>query len=286
MQRAGSIPPRRHHPVGPVIEIVPRRRTRILDFSELWSYRELFLVLAARDISVRYKQTVLGASWAVLQPLATMVLFSVVFGYLARLPSDGLPYPVFVYSALLPWIFFSSTVSTAAGSLVNSQQLVSKVYFPRLIIPLSALGAPLVDFLIALVLLLGLMVWYDIAWTPQLLAAPLLIVALVFVALGVGTLLSALVVRYRDFRYVVPFGLQMWLFATPVIYPASLFPESYRWVLFINPMAGLVEGFRSVFLGLPFNWSGIGISALIAVLLFTASVVYFERTERHFADII
>lgn len=269
-----------------VTVIEPRRGWRMLDLAELWAYRELVGVLAQRDIRVRYKQTVLGAAWAVLQPLATMLLFTVVFGHFARVPSDGLPYPIFVYSALLPWTFFANTVSASGLSLVNSQQLVSKVYFPRLVIPLSTLGAPLLDFAVASLILLGLMSWYGIGWTPQLLAAPVLIAALVFIALGVGTLLSALIVSYRDFRYVIPFMVQFWLFATPVIYPASLIPETYRWLLFLNPMAGVIDGFRATFLGLPFNWPGIALSLAVGMVIFVAGVAYFERTERRFADII
>lgn len=259
---------------------------RTVDFRELWAYRELLWVLVARDVRVRYKQTVLGAAWALLQPVLAMLLFTLVFGRLARIPSDGLPYPVFVYAALLPWTFFAGSITNAANSLVGQQQLISKVYFPRLVIPLASVGAGLVDFAIAALVLLGLMAWYGLGWSLQLLAVPALVLAVVFIALGVGTLLAALTVFYRDFRYVLPFLVQFWMFATPVVYPASLFPEQWRWLLYLNPMTGLIEGFRSAFLGRPFDTGGLVISGLSALLVFAVGVLVFEKMERHFADII
>jgi len=266
--------------------IEPKTGWQSLNLRELWAYRELLLVLTQRDIKVRYKQTVLGVTWAVIQPLLTMILFSVVFGKLAKMPSDGLPYPVFVYAGLLPWTFFASSLSSSGNSLVGSANLISKVYFPRLIIPLSSVGTALVDFAISSVLLLILMVYYGIGWSMNLIAVPFLIIAVIFIALGVGTLLSALTVTYRDFRYVLPFMVQFWMYATPVVYPASLFPEKWQWVLFLNPMAGLIEGFRSAFLGRPFDWTGIGISMTVAVVVFFLGLFYFEKMERRFADII
>lgn len=258
----------------------------MLDWRELWAYRELLWVLTARDVKVRYKQTVLGAAWAILRPVLSMAIFSVVFGKLAGMPSDGLPYPIFVYAGLLPWTFFAAAIGSSGQSLVGSSHLVSKVYFPRLIIPLASVGSGLLDLLIATAVLLVMMLWYGVGWGPNLLLAPVLMVAVVFAALGVGTLLSALTVAYRDFAHLTPFMVQIWMFATPVIYPASLVPEAWRWTLFLNPMAGLVEGFRSAFLGRPFDWTGIGISMFIAALLFSIGVAYFERVERRFADII
>lgn len=243
-------------------------------------------MLAQRDIKVRYKQTVLGVAWAMIQPLTTMLLFTLVFGRLAKIPSDGLPYPIFVYAALLPWTFFANAISTSSNSLVGQQHLISKVYFPRLIIPLSSVGTGLIDFAVSSVILLVLMVWYGVGWSANLLAVPFLILAVIFIALGVGTFLSALTVTYRDFRYVVPFMVQFWMFATPVVYPASLFPEQWRWVLFLNPMAGLIEGFRSAFLHRPFDWTGIGISMAVAAVVFLIGIFYFEKMERRFADII
>jgi len=266
--------------------IEPRRGWYMLDWRELWAYRELLWVLTARDVKVRYKQTVLGAAWALLRPVLTMVIFSVVFGQLARLPSDGYPYPIFVYAALLPWTFFATAVGNAGQSLVGSSQLVSKVYFPRLIIPLSSIGAGLIDLAIATMVLVAMMAWYGVGFTPNLLAAPLLLVGVVFIALGFGTLLSALTVAYRDFTHLTPFMIQIWMFVTPVIYPASLVPERWQWLLYLNPMTGLIEAYRSAFLGKAFDWAGIGLSFTVAVAIFAVGVAYFERVERRFADII
>lgn len=269
-----------------VTVIEPARGWRSLDLRELWAYRELLWVLTERDIKVRYKQTVLGAAWAVIQPLMLMVVFSLFFGRLARMPSDGIPYPIFAYCGLLPWTFFANALSSSAGSVVGSANLISKVYFPRLIVPLSSIGSWLVDFAIATLILLGLMLYYGLGWSVNLLMAPVLVLAVVFVALGIGTLLAALTVAYRDFRYVIPFMLQFWMFATPVVYPSSLVPEPWRWVLHLNPMSGLVEGFRSAFLGRPFDFGAIGLSLTVALVLFLVGVAYFERVERRFADLV
>ena len=266
--------------------IEPAKGWRMLDWRELWAYRELLWVLTARDVKVRYKQTVLGAGWAILRPFITMVIFSVVFGHLARMPSDGYPYPVFVYAALLPWTFFAAVIGTSGNSLVGSSHLVSKVYFPRLIIPLSSVGAGLVDLLISTGILLLMMLYYGVGWSWNLLAAPVLLLFVIFTALGVGTLLSALTVAYRDFTHLTPFMVQIWMYITPVIFPVSLVPERWQWLLYLNPMTGLVEGFRSAFLGKPFDMTGLGISFAIAVAIFLAGVAYFEKVERRFADII
>jgi lipopolysaccharide transport system permease protein len=266
--------------------IEPIKGWRMLDWRELWAYRELLWVLTARDIKVRYKQTVLGAGWAILRPFITMVIFSVVFGQLAKMPSDGYPYPVFVYAALLPWTFFAAAIGTSGNSLVGSSHLVSKVYFPRLIIPLSSVGAGLVDLLISTGILLLMMLYYGVGWSWNLLAAPVLLLFVIFTALGVGTLLSALTVAYRDFTHLTPFMVQIWMYITPVIFPVSLVPERWQWLLYLNPMTGLVEGFRSAFLGKPFDWDGLGISFAIAIAIFLIGVAYFEKVERRFADII
>jgi lipopolysaccharide transport system permease protein len=202
------------------------------------------------------------------------------------MPSDGYPYPVFVYAALLPWTFFAAAIGTSGGSLVGSSHLVSKVYFPRLIIPLSSVGAGLVDLLISTAILLLMMLWYGVGWSWNLLAAPLLLLAVIFAALGVGTLLSALTVAYRDFTHLTPFMVQIWMYITPVIFPVSLVPERWQWLLYLNPMTGLVEGFRSAFLGRPFDLAGVGISFAIAIAVFLVGVAYFEKVERRFADII
>lgn len=270
---------------APLTLIRPRAGWRSLDLKELWAYRELLWVLTLRDIKVRYKQTVLGVAWAVIQPVVTMVVFSIFFGRLAKLPSDGIPYPIFVYAALLPWTFFANALSNSANSLLGSANLVSKVYFPRLIIPLSSVGAGLIDFAVSAVILLILMLYYGVGWSPNLLLMPVLAAAVIFAALGVGTLLSALNVAYRDFRYVIPFLIQLWMFATPVVYPASLVPDRWRWLFYLNPMAGLIEGFRSTFLGRPFDLSALALSFIVAGLFFLGGVLYFKKVERRFADI-
>ena len=272
------------HQHSTVIE--PPKGWHMLNWRELWAYRELLWVLTARDVKVRYKQTVLGAAWAVLRPFLTMLIFSVVFGRLAKMPSDGFPYPIFVYAALLPWTFFAAALSSSSQSLVGSAPLVSKVYFPRLIIPLSSVGSGLVDLLISTAILLLMMLWYGVGWSLNLLAAPLLLMAVVFIALGVGTLLSALTVAYRDFTHITPFLVQIWMYVTPVIFPVSVVPARWQWVLYLNPMTGLVEGFRSAFLGKPFDLPGLGLSFAMAVIIFAVGVAYFEKVERRFADII
>lgn len=266
--------------------IEPTQGWRMLDWRELWAYRELLWVLAMRDVKVRYKQAVLGAAWAVIRPFTTMVIFSVVFGALAKIPSDGYPYPVFVFAGLLPWTFFSSAISASGQSLVGSSHLVSKVYFPRLIIPLASVGGGLVDLLISTGILLLMMLWYGVAWSWGLLAAPLLLLAVVFTALGVGTLLSALTVAYRDFTHLTPFLVQVWMYVTPVIFPVSIVPRQWQWLLYLNPMTGLVEGFRAAFLGKRFDMLGLFISFAIALAVFAWGVAYFEKVERRFADII
>src|SRR5262245_201908 len=269
-----------------VTVIEPSRGWRWLDLRELWAYRELLVVLTMRDIKVRYKQTVLGAAWAILQPFMTMVVFTIFFGHLANMPSDGYPYAIFVYSALVPWTFFVNVITSSGNSVVGSAHLVSKVYFPRLIIPLSAVGVGIVDFGIAASILLAMMLFYGVGWSFNLLMAPVLLLAIMFTALGVGTCLSALTVSYRDFRYVVSFMVQFWMFVTPVVYPASLVPTQWRWLLYLNPMSGLIEGFRAAFLGNAFDFFGLAVSAGVAIILFFIGVVYFERVEDRFADII
>lgn len=269
-----------------VTVIEPARGWRMLDWRELWAYRELLWVLAARDVQVRYKQAVLGGAWAILRPFTTMVIFSVVFGHLARMPSDGYPYPVFVFAGLLPWSFFATAIATAAHSLVGSSHLVSKVYFPRLILPLASTGAAFVDLLISTVILLGMLAWYGLGWSLSLLVTPLLLAAVLFAALGTGTLLSALTVRYRDFTHITPFLVQVWMYLTPVVFPVTLVPERWRWLLYLNPMTGLVEGFRSAFLGKPIDGAGLALSLVVSAAVFIAGVAYFEKAERRFADVI
>ncbi|HET8774808.1 MAG TPA: ABC transporter permease [Thermoanaerobaculia bacterium] len=274
--------PSREH----VTVIEPPAGWRALDWSELWAYRELLWIMTTRDVKVRYKQTVLGAGWAIIRPLLTMLLFAVIFGKFAKMPSDGFPYPIFVYSALLPWTLFSTAVSTGAQSLVGAAPLLSKVFFPRLIIPLSSIGGALIDFLVSAGLLLLMMLWYGVGWTPRLALVLPVLVLLVVVAVGIGTLLSAVTVTYRDFTHITPFLVQIWMYVTPVVFPLSVVPERWRWLLYLNPMTGIVEGFRSALLGKPFDLVALGSSFAWAVVLLAAAVAYFERVERRFADII
>lgn len=265
--------------------IRPGRGWVAVHLRDLWDYRELALFLTWRDISVRYKQTVLGALWAIIQPFMTMLVFSVFFGRLGKIPSDGVPYPIFAFCALLPWQLFANSITEAGNSLVSNHALVTKVYFPRLVIPISATLAGMVDFAIAFVLLLGMMVFYGITPTAAVWTLPLFLLLALVTALGVGLWLSALNVQYRDVRYTIPFLTQFWLFATPIAYPSSMIPERWRALYGLNPMAGVVEGFRWALLGTG-RAPGplLVISSLTAAALFVAGLFYFRRMERTFAD--
>ena len=269
-----------------VTVIEPPAGWRSVNWTELWEYRELLWSMATRDIKVRYKQTVLGGAWAILRPLLTMILFTVIFGRFARMPSDGYPYPIFVYAALLPWTFFASAVSAGAHSLIGAAAMLSKVYFPRLIIPLASVGGALVDLLVSSSLLLLMMIWYGVGWTPRLVMVGPLLILLVAIGFGVGTILAAITVTYRDFTHITPFMVQLWMYATPVVFPLSVVPERWRQVLYLNPMTGVVEGFRSALLGKPFELVALASSLVWAVVLLIAALAYFERVERRFADII
>ncbi|MGB3400303.1 MAG: ABC transporter permease [Candidatus Deferrimicrobiaceae bacterium] len=266
--------------------ITPPAGWRMVDVRRLWACRELIGVLAARDIKVRYRQTVLGSAWVILQALATTGIFTAIFGYLVKIPSEGYPYAVFVYAALLPWTFFVSAVNASANSLVGSAALIGKVYFPRLVIPLASIGSGLVDLAVSTAFLLILLPLFGVGWTAGLLAVPFLAAAVAATALGIGILFSALIVAYRDFRNVVSFLMQLWLFATPVVYPVGLIPAKWRWVLHLNPMTGLVEGFRAAFLGKPFDIPSLCISIAMGTVLLAVGVGYFEKVEARFADII
>ncbi|OGW40599.1 MAG: phosphate ABC transporter permease [Nitrospirae bacterium RBG_13_39_12] len=270
------------------IVIKPRKGWVPVNFRELWAFRELLYFLAWRDIKVKYKQTVLGAAWAILQPFTTMIVFSILFGKLAKVPSDGIPYPIFVYAGLLPWNYFSSALSNSGNSLVASSNLITKVYFPRLIIPASASLSGLVDFIIASAILIGMMFFYH--FTPNILGVvmiPVLIFLIFIVAVSCGLLLSALNVEYRDFQHVIPFIVQIWMFVTPVIYPVTLFPEKYRWLLSLNPMSGFIEAFRAATLGhQPINWNLLTVSLVVTFVMFIAGIFYFKKVERSFADVI
>jgi lipopolysaccharide transport system permease protein len=267
--------------------IRPSKGWVALDLKSLWDYRELLYFLTWRDIKVRYKQTLLGASWAIIQPLFTMLLFTLFFGKLAHIPSDGVPYPIFAYAGLLPWTFFSNAVTNSGNSLVGSSNLITKVYFPRMIIPGAAVGSGLVDFAIAFIILIVLMIYYGVAVTWNILMLPVLIILMTLLAIGVGMWTSALNVKYRDIRYALPFLIQLWLFASPVIYPASLMPSKWRWVLWLNPLTGIIEGFRSSLFGTnKFDWTALGLSTVITLGVLVYSTYTFRRMEKVFADIV
>jgi lipopolysaccharide transport system permease protein len=269
--------------------IEPSRGWQLVDVSELWRYRGLLGILVWRDVKVRYKQTVLGAAWAILQPVMMMVVFTVFFARLANVPAGGLPYPLFVFAGLLPWTFFSTAILSGANSVVGAERLITKIYFPRLAIPLSALGAALVDFAIALLMLFALMAWYRQPPSMNLWLAPVLIGCFMAAAAGVGTMLAALNVAYRDFRYVVPFMVQLWMFATPSIYmdPAAAAPSTTgRWLMIVNPLTPLVAGFRTSIFGGAFDWPALATAAVVSLGLFCAGCLYFRRVEDSFSDII
>lgn len=271
----------------PLQRIAPSRSWAPLAWRELWAYRELVQFLVWREIKVRYKQTALGAAWAILQPVTTMVVFSIFFGRLARIPSEGVPYPVFAFCALLPWQLFAFALTESSNSVVANQRLITKVYFPRLIIPMAAVAVGLVDFAVALVVLLAMLVYFGIHPGVAALSLPIWIVLAVATALGVGLWLAALNVRYRDVRYTLPFVAQLWLFVTPVAYPASLVPDGWRAIYALNPMVGVVEGFRWALLGSTRSPGlTVLVSAAVVAVVLVSGLFYFRRVERTFADVI
>jgi len=270
-----------------VLRIEPSLGWVSLRLHELWEYRELLYFLTWRDIKVRYKQTVLGAAWAIIQPFFTMVIFSIFFGRLAQIPSDGIPYPIFAFAALVPWTFFSNGLTQSSNSLVNSANLLKKVYFPRLVIPLSSVLSGVVDFVLAFVVLLGMMLFYGIVPTVNVLWLPFLLLLAFVTALGVGLWFSAMNVQFRDVRYTIPFFTQFWLFATPIAYPSSLLSESWRILYGLNPMVGVVEGFRWALLGTETAPGPmILVSSCAAVMILVCGAFYFRRMERTFADVV
>ncbi len=273
-------------PEEPLVIIKPSASWAALRLGDLWLYRELLYFLTWRDVKVRYKQTVLGASWAILQPLMTMLIFTFLFGGLAGIKSDGIPYPIFAYAGLLIWTFFANAVTNSANSIVGNATLITKIYFPRMIIPGAAVGAGLVDMAVAFLLLIALMVYYRVP--PSLTSLMILpLVALSsLLALGVGMWLSALNVKYRDVRYAVPFLIQLWMFASPVIYPASWLPAKWRWVLVLNPLTGILENFRVAVFGGSFSWRALAVSTTITLLVLVGSAYSFRRMEKTFADIV
>jgi lipopolysaccharide transport system permease protein len=267
----------------PLVVVDADRLSVGLSPKDLWAHRELLYFLIWRDIKVRYKQTLLGAAWALLQPLLLMLIFTFVFGRLVGVKPDGAPYPLFAYAGLLPWMFFANALTNSGNSLIGNTNLIKKVYFPRIIIPTAAVAAGLVELGIGFLLLLVLMVYYGVGPHFSLLLLPLLILLVTLLALGVGMWMSALNVKYRDVRYALPFLVQVWLFASPVIYPV---PERWRWVMSLNPMSGIIQGFRSAFFGRPFDWSMIGLSTIITLLILAYATFAFSRMERSFADVI
>jgi len=284
---AASTDPHVHHAGLPTLRISPPSRWTSLEFRELWEYRELLYFLIWRDVKVRYKQTALGAAWAVIQPFFMMVVFSLFFGRLAKVSSDGIPYPVFTFCALLPWQLFANALTESSNSLVGNQNLITKVYFPRLVVPISAVLGGLVDFVIAFVILLGMMLYYGIVPGWAIVTLPGFILLAVMTALGVGLWLSALNVQYRDVRYTIGFLVQLWLFLTPVAYPSSIVPEKWRPLYGLNPMAGVVEGFRWALLGKSQPPGAmLWVSVAVVILILFGGLYYFRRMEQQFADIV
>ena len=269
------------------MRIAPSKRWVSLKLRELWEYRELLYFLIWRDIKVRYKQTALGATWAIIQPVFTMLVFSLFFGHLGKIPSDGIPYPIFSFAALVPWTFFANGLGQSSNSLVGNANLITKIYFPRLIVPLASVFSGIVDFLLAFIVLLGMMLYYGLVPTLHVFWLPLFVVLALVTSLGVGLWLSALNVEYRDVRYLVPFITQFWLFATPIAYPSSLLSEPWRTIYGLNPMVGVVEGFRWALLGT--NTAPgpiIAMSSAVAIVVLVTGAFYFRRMEKTFADIV
>lgn len=267
--------------------IEPRPGWRLVDLNELWQFRELLGFLIWRDVKVRYKQTVLGAAWAILQPLAQMAVLSVFFGRMVEMPTQGVPYPLFAFAGLLAWNFFGNSIASAGNSMVSNQSLITKVYFPRIFLPASAIGVGLVDFSVAFVMLLVLMLYYGIGLSLSMLLAPLMILGLAAASLGVGSLLAALTVAYRDFRHIVPFTVQLWMFATPSIYmSADVVGPRWQWLLPLNPAYGLILNFRRAVLSQPLDWYSLILSVAVTLILLVVGSLYFRKVERTLADVI
>lgn len=272
---------------GDTLIIQPSRGWRHINLGEIWRYRELLYFFAWRDVKVRYKQTIVGILWAVIQPLLTMIVFSVFFGRLAKIPSEGIPYPIFVYVGLLPWSYFSQSLTHSVESIVTNANLIRKVYFPRLITPLSASMSATVDFFIAFVILLFLMVYYQFIPTKEAIFFPFLVLLTFLCSAGIGFWLSALNVMYRDIRYIIPFAIRLGMFVTPVIYPVSFLPERYSWILYLNPMAGIIESYRASILGYKsIPVFGLFLSIVITLLFFVSGVFFFRKIEKNFADVV
>ena len=273
--------------INPTLIIETKKGLRWINFRELWHYRELLFFLVWRSVGVRYRQSVIGAGWAIIQPLMTMAVFTVIFGRFAKIPSDGIPYPIFSYCALLPWTYFSRSLSGSSDSLVGSQNLITKVYFPRLILPLSDVLSGLVDFVIAFFILILMMFWYGIAPNWGVLLLPLFILMSMVTALGTGLWLTALNVKYRDIKFVVPFFVQVWMYGSPVIYSSTMIPEQFRSLYALNPMVGVIEGFRWALVGKAApDWTMIAVSSTVVGIMLSSGLLYFRKMEKTFADII
>lgn len=273
-------------PDNPLVVIKPSGSWVNLGLRDLWAYRELLYFLIWRDVKVRYKQAALGILWVVLQPLLTTLILTIFLGMLARVPSDGLPYPVFVYAGLLPWSFFAAAVASSGNSVVGSSNLITKIYFPRMIIPGAAVGARLVDFGIGFLTLIGLMIYYGVGISKNILLLPLVVVLITLLALGVGMWASAINVKYRDVGVALPVLIQLWMFASPVMYPSSIVPAKYEWLYRLNPVTGILDGFRSALFGREIDWAALGISTGFTIGLLVYSAYAFRRMEKNFADVV
>ena len=270
----------------PTLIIRPPKKWVPINFQELWSYRELLMSFTVRDIKIRYKQTGLGFLWVIIQPLFMVFIFSVVFGRLAKMPSDGIPYPLFSLAALLPWTLFAEGLTRSTTSMVTNANIMTKVYFPRLIMPFSGILSPIIDFLVSFSLLAGLMIYYGFVPSINTIFLPLFILLAIATSMGVGLWLSALNVQYRDFQYTLPFIIQLWMYASPVVYPASLLPESIRFLYGLNPMAGVIEGFRWALLGTAMPSAMMLVSVGVVLILLVSGAFYFRKMEQYYADIV
>jgi lipopolysaccharide transport system permease protein len=262
------------------------KKNKLINWQEIWQYRDLFFFLVWRDVKTRYAQSVLGVGWAIIQPVFSMIVFTIIFGNLARVDSEGVPYAIFSFTALVPWTFFASSLASASGSLINSKNLLTKIYFPRLVIPLSPVIGKLIDFGISLLILVGLMFWYGVIPTIWTLMLPVFIIMMMLTSAGVGMWLTALSIQYRDIRYGAEFFIQLLMYGSPVIYATSIIPEKYQIIYALNPMVGVIEGFRAALLGTrAMPWNLIGIGSLMAIAFFLSGALYFRSMERYFADV-
>lgn len=282
MEKAGTL----NRAEMPELVEIGRSRSVAQTIGDLWKDRELLYFLVWKDIKVKYKQTALGVAWVVLQPLIGMLLFTLLFGKVAKLPSDGLPYPVFYFSSLLSWTYFSTALIMASNSVISNTSLITKVYFPRILLPAASAIGSLLDLAIASVIMIGLLVYYEVPLNFGLALVPLVLGLLVIFTIGVGQLLAALNVNYRDIKHALPFVVQLWMFASPVVYPMSMVPENYRWLVSLNPIAGIIEATRALIAGRPVPWEWLGLSSMMTVVIFSFGLWYFQRTARRFADVI